>query len=469
MSPFSRRVGMALVLLCAVSSTTDAQPCALDPAFNSGLPPESIVYAVALQTNGQVLIGGVFQSLDGEARFNVARLNDDGSLDSGFDAGTVADVGYVGAMAVQDDGKILIGGAFASSAAVATPYLTRLNTNGTVDGSFNPNLTLDGPVSSIVLQPDAKIVIAGSFSVVNDFLRQLIARLHRDGTLDTNFDACVASSEGATSLTLLGNGKFLMTGGSFSFSTGLFRNGIARLESNGNIDGTYASGPGIDAGTAYTLALRTNGHVILGGDFSAYDYTARSGIVQLDTDGAVDTAFDPGKGLKAGTAIFTMLLQRDEKLLIGGNFSSFNEVASSCVARLRANGGVDDACDPGFGANNTVSSFAMQPRTGGGKVVVGGLFTAFNEVERNAIARLNGDGSPVRLGQPGWLPDGTFQMMFYGESGVQYVVEGSSNWVDWTSITNFTLSNNPRPIIDPESSARPMRFYRARSLPDDME
>lgn len=461
MTLFLMRSGLALALWWTTPLRAFAQPCALDPAFNSSLTPETIVYAVATQTNGQVLIGGVFQSIGGEERFNVARLNHDGSLDLSFDPGTVADVGYVSAITVQDDGKILIGGAFASSSAASTPYLTRLNTNGTVDESFNQNLSLDGALSAIVLQPDTKIVIAGSFNIVNNFLRQLVARLHSDGTLDTNFDACVASSEGATSLTLLEDGKFLMTGGSFSFSTGFFRNGLARLLSNGNLDNTYASGPGIDAGNAYTLAVRTNGHVILGGDFSAYDFTARSGIVQLDPDGTVDTAFDPGTGLKPGTSIFAMLLQGGGKLLIGGNFSTFNGVASIGVARLLANGHVDDACDAGFGANNTVSSFARQSD---GKVVVGGLFTTFNEAERNGVARIKGDSPALRLDMPSFL-NGTFQMMLSGENGVHYVVEGSSNYVDWSSITNLTLNASPVPVIDPTSNARPMRFYRAKSVP----
>src|SRR5262245_16497276 len=206
---FSMRLGIALALLSTMPSRALAQPCALDPGFNSSLAPEAIIYAVASQTNGQMLIGGVFQSIGGVERFNVARLNHDGSLDLSFDPGTVADVGYVSAIAVQEDGRILIGGAFASSSAEALPYLARLNTNGTPDAGFNEEVILDGPVSAIILQPDTKIVIAGSFNVVNDFLRQLVARLHSDGTLDTNFDACVASSEGATSLTLLDNGKFL--------------------------------------------------------------------------------------------------------------------------------------------------------------------------------------------------------------------------------------------------------------------
>src|SRR5262245_57828855 len=124
---------VAVVLVCffAAAFTSHAQPCALDTNFNSGLPAGAIIYAVTTQTNGQMLIGGIFQSINGTDRFNIARLNPAGSLDESFDAGTVADNGYISAITVQNDGKILIGGAFGSTSGTGTPYLTRLNTNGT--------------------------------------------------------------------------------------------------------------------------------------------------------------------------------------------------------------------------------------------------------------------------------------------------------------------------------------------------
>src|SRR6266481_2782414 len=140
-----------------------SQACSLDPTFNPPLNPWAAVYVVTLQPNGKILIGGSFYFIGDTARGNVARLNPDGSLDPTFDPGTAADIDYVSAIAVQNDGKIIIGGGFSSSSGIAPPNLARLNPDGTVDPSFDPNLWVDGPVNAVVVQPDGKILFGGSF------------------------------------------------------------------------------------------------------------------------------------------------------------------------------------------------------------------------------------------------------------------------------------------------------------------
>jgi uncharacterized delta-60 repeat protein len=165
-------------------------------------------------------------------------------VDASFDPGPAVDNGSVNAIAVQPDGKVLLGGSFFSSVGLTTPYLARFHPDGTVDGGFNPNLFVDRPVNAIVVQPDQKIVIAGGFETVDGKLRRNIARLNSDGTIDTGFDACVASSPtGATAVVLLEGGKLLVSG-IFTFSTGLTRDGIARLGQNGDVDPTFGAGTG---------------------------------------------------------------------------------------------------------------------------------------------------------------------------------------------------------------------------------
>jgi hypothetical protein len=248
--------------------------------------------------------------------------------------------------------------------------------------------------------------------------------------------------------------------GNFSFQSGAIRNGIARLGSNGDLDQTYAANIGAD-GVVYTLAIRTNGNVIIGGAFTTFNFVPRRGVAQLDSYGDVDPAFDPEGGINDRSAVFTMMLQADEKLMIGGSFTSFNDIASTRIARLDTNGTLM-ACDTGFGANDNVSSFVKHAS---GKIVIGGLFTSFNDADRHAIAQIKGEPPPSRLGPPSQRPDGSYQFALYGENQVDYRVEASSNLLNWISITNFTAINQPAIIVDPDGSAHQTRFYRALSLP----
>ena len=240
---------LTLAALLGMPLGLRSQPGSLDLSFNPNLNDGAAVYALALQPDGKILIGGSFYFIDDQLVINVARLNPDGSLDSTFVPGSAADSGYVSAIAVQNDGKVLIGGSFYSSRGVTPNNLARLNSDGTVATDFhtNSNLTVDGPVNAIVVQSDGKILLGGSFGVV-DLPRKDIARLNPDGTLDTNFDACVSAGagSGATALAVLNSGKILASG-DFGFSLGgLRRGGIARLNPNGNLDTSYAGvQPGI--------------------------------------------------------------------------------------------------------------------------------------------------------------------------------------------------------------------------------
>lgn len=451
---------LIIAALWAIPSLALSQPCSLDLDFNPALDTNAQVYVVTLQPNGQILIGGSFKSVGNVPLANVARLNPDGSLDGTFDPGVAADVGYVTAMALQPDGKVVVGGSFGSSSGAAPANLARLNPDGTVDLDFDPNLYVDASVNAVVMQTNGMILFGGSFGIVDGLPRKNLARLNPDGSLDSAFDACVASSagSGATALAVLKNGKILVSG-SFTFSTGFSRDGIARLSACGELDTGYAPTPGIEQGaTAYTFVIPTNGHVVLGGDFRSFHTIQRPGLAQLTTAGGVDFIFAPGTGIPSGTTIYSMGLQSDGKILIGGNFNTYNEQTIYGVARINPDGSLDTPCDPGLGPNNSVSSFAFQRD---GRILVAGKFTTFNNVPRSGLARLNGDHLPFRLGPPSRMAGGQSQMMFHGETNTQYSLQSSSNLVDWATIQNFTATNTAMPLTDPQASDSRKRFYRA--------
>jgi uncharacterized delta-60 repeat protein len=130
-----------------------------------------------IQPDGKILVGGGFSKIGGTNRNGIARLNANGTLDTTFDPGTGAD-GDVLAVALQPDGKVLVGGAFTYFNGMARNRIARLNPSGGLDSSFNP--AADAVVAAILLQPDGKILIGGDFLIVNGVLRPHVARLHGD-------------------------------------------------------------------------------------------------------------------------------------------------------------------------------------------------------------------------------------------------------------------------------------------------
>ncbi|EKE67204.1 delta-60 repeat domain-containing protein, partial [Oceanibaculum indicum] len=178
------------------------------------------------------------------------------------------------------------------------------------------------------------------------------------------------------------DGKILI-GGRFTSYDGTTRNRIARLNTDGSLDTSFNPGSGADD-NIYALVLQPDGKIMIGGNFTSYDGTARNRIARLNANGSLDTSFDPGSG--ANSTVQTIMLQPDGKILFGGSFSRYDEMARMRFARLNANGSLDTSFDPGNGANNTVYSIAVQPD---GKILIGGAFTSYDDKTRNRIARIN--------------------------------------------------------------------------------
>ncbi len=151
----------------------------LDNSFNAGTGNNSSINAVALQSDGKVLIGGVFTAANGTSRTNLARLNANGSLDSSFNPGAGAN-GSVNSLAAQSDGKVLIGGYFTTINGTNRNHIARLNANGSLDSSFNPGTGTDDAVRAIAVQPDGNVLIGGDFTTINGVARRHVARLYGD-------------------------------------------------------------------------------------------------------------------------------------------------------------------------------------------------------------------------------------------------------------------------------------------------
>jgi uncharacterized delta-60 repeat protein len=222
-------------------------------------------------------VGGYFTTLGGQSRNNIGRLNADGTLDPTFNPGANDEVI---SLAVQEDGKILVGGFFITLGGQSRIGIGRLNADGTLDSGFNPGSGGTFPyVDSLALQADGRILVGGFFTTLGGQTRNRIARLNADGTLDAGFNP--GANGGVLSLALQADGK-IVVGGFFTTLGGQSRNYIVRLNTDGTLDSGF--NPGID-GQVYSLALQADGKIVVGGDFFTLGRQDRNYFGRLNNSG----------------------------------------------------------------------------------------------------------------------------------------------------------------------------------------
>jgi len=364
----------------------------LDISFNSGANVS--VYALAVQADGKIMVGGGFSLLGGQARSRIGRLNPNGAPDTSFRS-PGADY-FVEALAVQADGKIVVGGQFSLLGEQARRAIGRFNADGTLDTSFiDPQA--NGSVLALTVQADGKIVLGGGFFFLGGQFRHNIGRLNADGTLDTSFinPGAGGNFPSVRALAVQSDGKILI-GGGFTQLGGQFRNYIGRLNADGTLDTSF--NPGASGGSPFTtvdaLAVQADGKIVLGGNFTQLSGQFRNNIGRLNADGTLDTSFNPGASGGSGSfvVVTALTVQADGKILVGGDFTQLGGQARSRIGRLNANGTLDTSFNPGVSSGGfpNVRALALQAD---GKILVGGSFTGLGIQARNNIGRLNADGT----------------------------------------------------------------------------
>jgi len=297
-------------------------------------------------------VAGDFDAAHSVARTALVRLNvgqagiADGTVDTAFDAGIARHPGaanppYVGAVHVQDDGKIILGGSFDLVGGTPRANLVRLNADGTVDNTFVAEA--NGAVHSVAQQVDGKILIGGEFTQLNNsILCSRIARLHSDGTVDTSFDTGSGVFSGfngpvrSVAVNLAGD---IYVGGSFSrYKFHNFYNNLAKLRPDGAIDGEFNFAPGLN-GEVQDIHLRSSGEILLAGSFTSIGNeelplaaTPAGRVAQMRSDGTLDTMFNPS-GLPgspppsgADDVVLDSIVLANGDVLLAGGFRSFNGI-----------------------------------------------------------------------------------------------------------------------------------------------
>jgi uncharacterized delta-60 repeat protein len=152
----------------------------------------------------------------------------------------------VNVLSIQSDGKILVGGSFTTYKGLTQNYIVRLNTDGSLDSTFDVGVGFDNQVRAITIQPDGKILVGGNFTTYKGLTQTRIVRLNTDGSLDSTFDVGTGFNTLVLSLLTQSDGKILV-GGNFSTYKGLTQNFIARLNIDGSLDSTFNIGTGFNS------------------------------------------------------------------------------------------------------------------------------------------------------------------------------------------------------------------------------
>lgn len=349
----------------------------LDPGFNPLL--NGFVMSVKVQADQKILIGGTFNTVNGFTQNRLARLNADGTLDTGFNIGTAAD-NTVWDMAIQPDGKILVVGNFTTINGVTKNRIVRLNVDGTIDNGFSASAT--GSVSAIFVQSDGKIIVGGSFTNFNGVTKNRIVRLNSDGSTDSSFNIGSGANAGVNRIIEQSDGKILVAG-SFTSFNGVSKSRIVRLNMDGSVDSGFNLGAGPDNNVNEVIQL-ADGKIMIGGDFLSYDGITASKIARLNQDGTLDSSFV----IFSDLAVNAMTAQPDGKIIIVGNYIWIDGSTRYRIARLNPDGSIDSDFHAGAGgANASVKTCAYQAD---GKIIIGGQFTSVNRTPRTYIARLVG-------------------------------------------------------------------------------
>ncbi len=445
-----KKLIFALTLFLFTQNFLAADPGELDRSFK----PTILIGGIAtirdtvVQPDGKTIVVGTIWKVNNQQVNHVARFNSDGTLDATFDAGGAVVRGFFGdinVVALQPDGKIIVGGKFEQVARQTRYGLARLNADGSFDPTFNANLNanLTAALTSIAVQADGKILVGGADIVFNTgtttTTRRGIVRLNPDGSLDSAFNPFSSSTQ-VNSVALQTDGKILIGGGNFTFGSQT-RNQVARLNTDGSLDASFV-GTTYDS-SVFIVAPQTNGKIYVGGAFTTIGGQEQSRLARLNADGTRDAGFasingnpfvkeiytqSDGKVIYSGddasvyrantdgtadtaftarsrvfTSAFKVNVLPDDRVIVGGSDMQIRTTVGGFTTETRnfvilaADGTLDDSVNPYItpgdtaGGNNYLPTVIAQPD---GKVLFSSdSFFEVNRAARRNIVRLNADGS----------------------------------------------------------------------------
>lgn len=408
----------------------------VDTTFNMGIGFNSVVRCMATQSDGKIIVGGDFTSYSGSSTNYLVRINPNGTKDTTFTATVNSGVYCV---AIQSDNKVVIGGNFTTINAVAVPRIGRLTSTGTRDTTFNPGTAgASSTVRDLKIQSDGKIIVTGAFTSYSGSARNYIVRTNNSGSIDTAFNVGTGFNATSYNCDILSDGKIIVSG-TWSTYSGSATNRIIRLNTNGTKDTTFNIGTGFDNVTN-TSKVRSDGKILVGGQFTSYNGSSNNYIVRLNSDGTKDTTFNVGTGLDktwgAGITNGISFGTNGNTYLTSDSLTYSGSIVNN-IFKLKDNGTIDTTFDSGVG----LDAFGIALLVSSSRIYVGGTFLAYKYPNARKISMIDETGeisSSFNMGIG-------FNAIVYKclqQSDKKIVVAGTQTFYNATS-SNYLTRLNP--------------------------
>jgi uncharacterized delta-60 repeat protein len=331
---------------------------------------------------------------DGNGNLSTLKFNSSYQLDTNFNCG---DIGFYSIRPWQTKlstyypGKLYVAYHEYSTGKFNQKGFRRLNSNGSLDTSFNSGgIGFNIQVHDFEEDSNGKLYVAGQFTSYNGTAINRIVRLNTDGSIDTSFN--VGTGFNGTVVYNLewdSTNNKLYVFGDFTTYNGTSINRIVRLNTDGSIDNTFSIGTGFN-NACYIGKLDSNGKLYVGGFFTSYNGTGANRIIRLNSDGSIDTNFVYGTGINSGFVSHIEINSSGKIFVCGATFSTYNGTTANRIVKLNSDGSIDTSFITGTGFNNQVRVLKQDST---GKLVVGGSFTSYNGTTVSSLILLNSDGT----------------------------------------------------------------------------
>lgn len=472
-----RWIGLATFLfsawpLVAFGQTSLVDSSLLVGARATGLHRFGAVNSIIVQSNGSIMLGGDFDHISGSSHPNLARINADGSYDSSFDGR--AD-GEVYRLLLQKDGKILVAGGFTNLQGVVRHRIGRLLANGQVDPEFDPGslLASNHPAMALALQFDSKVLVA-TLPIGSDPVSARLFRLHPNGALDESFvQTNLFLDWHIYAIHVRTNGTILV-GGGFNSAGGHSLPALVRLQSDGHVD-TNFNAQLQNLSSVFTIHEQTNGNLLIGGLIKRVGTTNDISLARLTANLDWDDSFSTDQFLtylEGFPVVRAILEQPDGKLVVTGDFLTVGGYWRRNIARLDTQGRVDSCFDPGLGLTGYYPGGSSLARQSDGRILVGGYFDSVDGRPIANIARLlpESDCDAIRVHFGRTSSYGGFYVAQTSPPGGMGIMEASTNLVDWIemyqiflpSMASYGDPSGSFAIIYVDQTARSRAFFRVR-------
>jgi uncharacterized delta-60 repeat protein len=344
----------------------------------------SFISKIAFDSNNDLYAVGNFTSYRDTSAMRMIKLDSDLIKDISFDACTGFNAQIYDAV-IDTNNKIYVAGNFTSYRDVSAMRLTKLNSDGSRDTTFNVSNGFNGIVNKILLDSSNRIYACGQFTSYRDSSAMRLVRINSDGTRDTTYDTSTGFNDTIYSIVLDASNR-LYAAGAFSSYKNASQNYLIKLNSDSTKDTTFNIGTGFNNYTSI-VAIDHSNKLFVGGGFTAYKDTSRNSLVRLGVDGSIDTTFDACTGFNDIPEAITF--NTNNQLYVGGGFTTYWGLSQKGLIRLNSNGTKDTTFNIGSGFNNEVFSIVLFDN----KIYVGGNFTTVQGLSYKDFVILDTNGN----------------------------------------------------------------------------